>query len=204
MNSLFNRLCTEFVIMCLLIIFAALFFNLVCCHLDSKCYIIRRVLLKSLVISAPQRNGKLLWPFFPFRHCWHPLCGQTSYLTSPLSPNNNVCVCVWKVPKAVIIASSWVRFNGLLPLCVFSRCVSLAVFLRSHKSLESVDPQFTMRRKMEQLREELELMEQLREVERRQFNVQWLVIKGKLQSAITLCVVCTVSLTGCQWLNPSY
>lgn len=38
------------------------------------------------------------------------------------------------------------------------------MFLRSHKSLESVDPQFTMRRKMEQLREELELMEQLREV----------------------------------------
>uniref|UniRef100_A0A8D3DZJ6 Calponin-homology (CH) domain-containing protein n=1 Tax=Scophthalmus maximus TaxID=52904 RepID=A0A8D3DZJ6_SCOMX len=38
-----------------------------------------------------------------------------------------------------------------------------AVFLRSHKSLESVDPQFTMRRKMEQLREELELMEQLRD-----------------------------------------
>ncbi|XP_024141850.1 leucine-rich repeat and calponin homology domain-containing protein 1 isoform X10 [Oryzias melastigma] len=38
-----------------------------------------------------------------------------------------------------------------------------SVFLRSHKSLESVDPQFTMRRKMEQLREELELLEQLRE-----------------------------------------
>ncbi|XP_029385615.1 leucine-rich repeat and calponin homology domain-containing protein 1 isoform X4 [Echeneis naucrates] len=37
------------------------------------------------------------------------------------------------------------------------------VFVRSHKSLESVDPQFTMRRKMEQLREELELMEQLRD-----------------------------------------
>ncbi|XP_061827764.1 leucine-rich repeat and calponin homology domain-containing protein 1 isoform X2 [Nerophis lumbriciformis] len=37
------------------------------------------------------------------------------------------------------------------------------VFLRSHKCLETVDPQFTMRRKMEQLREELELMEQLRD-----------------------------------------
>ncbi|XP_058477075.1 leucine-rich repeat and calponin homology domain-containing protein 1 isoform X3 [Solea solea] len=37
------------------------------------------------------------------------------------------------------------------------------VFLRSHKSLESVDPQFTIRRKMEQLREELELMETLRD-----------------------------------------
>lgn len=30
--------------------------------------------------------------------------------------------------------------------------------------MESVDPQFTMRRKMEQLREELELMEQLRDI----------------------------------------
>ncbi|XP_037095881.1 leucine-rich repeat and calponin homology domain-containing protein 1 isoform X4 [Syngnathus acus] len=38
-----------------------------------------------------------------------------------------------------------------------------SVFLRSHKSVECVDPQFTMRRKMEQLREELELMEQLRD-----------------------------------------
>ncbi|XP_055071688.2 leucine-rich repeat and calponin homology domain-containing protein 1 isoform X2 [Misgurnus anguillicaudatus] len=37
------------------------------------------------------------------------------------------------------------------------------VFFRTHKNLESVDPQFTMRRKMEQLREELELTEQLRE-----------------------------------------
>ncbi|XP_028428582.1 leucine-rich repeat and calponin homology domain-containing protein 1 [Perca flavescens] len=37
------------------------------------------------------------------------------------------------------------------------------LFLRSHKSLESVDPQFTMRRKMEQLREELELTELLRD-----------------------------------------
>ncbi|XP_077472818.1 leucine-rich repeat and calponin homology domain-containing protein 1 isoform X5 [Stigmatopora argus] len=38
-----------------------------------------------------------------------------------------------------------------------------SVFLRSHKSVESVDPQFTMRRKMEQLREELELTEILRD-----------------------------------------
>ena len=46
-------------------------------------------------------------------------------------------------------------------LSVPLRCV---VFLRSHKSLEAVDPQFTMRRKMEQLREELELLETLRDV----------------------------------------
>ncbi|XP_016325114.1 leucine-rich repeat and calponin homology domain-containing protein 1-like [Sinocyclocheilus anshuiensis] len=38
-----------------------------------------------------------------------------------------------------------------------------SVYFRTHKTLESVDPQFTMRRKMEQHREELELIEQLRE-----------------------------------------
>ncbi|KAM9804773.1 leucine-rich repeat and calponin homology domain-containing protein 1 [Neosynchiropus ocellatus] len=37
-------------------------------------------------------------------------------------------------------------------------------FLKSHLSLESVDPQFTIRRKMEQLREEVTLMEQLRHI----------------------------------------
>ncbi|XP_056610108.1 leucine-rich repeat and calponin homology domain-containing protein 1 isoform X2 [Triplophysa dalaica] len=38
-----------------------------------------------------------------------------------------------------------------------------SVYFRTQKNLESADPQFTMRRKMEQLREELELTEQLRE-----------------------------------------
>lgn len=42
--------------------------------------------------------------------------------------------------------------------------VPMSVFLGSHRSAESADPQFTMRRKMEQLREELELVEQLRHV----------------------------------------
>lgn len=56
------------------------------------------------------------------------------------------------------------RVSSLFTLCVRCPAVVAAVFLRSHKSMESVDPQFTMRRKMEQLREELELMEQLRDV----------------------------------------
>ncbi|XP_043927973.1 leucine-rich repeat and calponin homology domain-containing protein 1 [Protopterus annectens] len=43
---------------------------------------------------------------------------------------------------------------GLKPRCGF---------LRSQRNVESVDPQFTIRRKMEQLREELEMLEQLRE-----------------------------------------
>ncbi|XP_010795524.1 leucine-rich repeat and calponin homology domain-containing protein 1-like, partial [Notothenia coriiceps] len=58
----------------------------------------------------------------------------------------------------------------MLPFLLFlvlhsssSSSSSSSVFLRSHKSLESVDPQFTMRRKMDQLREELELTEHLRD-----------------------------------------
>ncbi|XP_074844112.1 leucine-rich repeat and calponin homology domain-containing protein 1 isoform X2 [Carettochelys insculpta] len=38
-----------------------------------------------------------------------------------------------------------------------------SVFLRPQRNLESIDPQFTIRRKMEQMREERELLEQLRE-----------------------------------------
>uniref|UniRef100_A0A8D0EPW8 Leucine rich repeats and calponin homology domain containing 1 n=1 Tax=Strix occidentalis caurina TaxID=311401 RepID=A0A8D0EPW8_STROC len=37
------------------------------------------------------------------------------------------------------------------------------IFLRPQRNLESIDPQFTIRRKMEQMREERELVEQLRE-----------------------------------------
>lgn len=38
-----------------------------------------------------------------------------------------------------------------------------SVFLRPQRNLESIDPQFTIRRKMEQMREEKEVVEQLRE-----------------------------------------
>ncbi|KAM7110820.1 leucine-rich repeat and calponin homology domain-containing protein 1 isoform 3-T3 [Molossus nigricans] len=38
-----------------------------------------------------------------------------------------------------------------------------SVFVRPQRNLESIDPQFTIRRKMEQMREEKELVEQLRE-----------------------------------------
>ncbi|ELW72204.1 Leucine-rich repeat and calponin homology domain-containing protein 1 [Tupaia chinensis] len=41
--------------------------------------------------------------------------------------------------------------------------LSILVFLRPQRNLESIDPQFTIRRKMEQMREEKELVEQLRE-----------------------------------------
>uniref|UniRef100_A0A8C5TPH5 Leucine rich repeats and calponin homology domain containing 1 n=1 Tax=Malurus cyaneus samueli TaxID=2593467 RepID=A0A8C5TPH5_9PASS len=41
--------------------------------------------------------------------------------------------------------------------------LKIIVFLRPQRNLESIDPQFTIRRKMEQMREERELVEQLRE-----------------------------------------
>uniref|UniRef100_A0A8C0WPT0 Calponin-homology (CH) domain-containing protein n=1 Tax=Castor canadensis TaxID=51338 RepID=A0A8C0WPT0_CASCN len=51
--------------------------------------------------------------------------------------------------------------SGMLKPQLFS--LSVVVFLRPQRNLESIDPQFTIRRKMEQMREEKELVEQLRE-----------------------------------------
>ncbi|KAG7463592.1 hypothetical protein MATL_G00178350 [Megalops atlanticus] len=63
-----------------------------------------------------------------------------------------------------------------------------SVFLRSSKSAESVDPQFTMRRKMEQLREELELMNQLREnIESRLKVTLPEDLGGSLMDGVVLC-----------------
>uniref|UniRef100_G3SZ23 Leucine rich repeats and calponin homology domain containing 1 n=1 Tax=Loxodonta africana TaxID=9785 RepID=G3SZ23_LOXAF len=49
--------------------------------------------------------------------------------------------------------------NTVVGMSLFPR----SVFLRPQRNLESIDPQFTIRRKMEQMREEKELVEQLRE-----------------------------------------
>ncbi|XP_064360920.1 leucine-rich repeat and calponin homology domain-containing protein 1 isoform X2 [Dromaius novaehollandiae] len=49
--------------------------------------------------------------------------------------------------------------NNMIPFGLKPR----SVFLRPQRNLESIDPQFTIRRKMEQMREERELVEQLRE-----------------------------------------
>ncbi|XP_036400835.1 leucine-rich repeat and calponin homology domain-containing protein 1-like [Megalops cyprinoides] len=63
-----------------------------------------------------------------------------------------------------------------------------SVFLRNSKSAESVDPQFTMRRKMEQLREELELMNQLREnIESRLKVTLPEDLGGSLMDGVVLC-----------------
>ncbi|NXW88171.1 LRCH1 protein, partial [Alopecoenas beccarii] len=54
---------------------------------------------------------------------------------------------------------TWDNFSYSIP----SEGDSDNVFLRPQRNLESIDPQFTIRRKMEQMREERELVEQLRE-----------------------------------------
>ncbi|NXJ78399.1 LRCH1 protein, partial [Trogon melanurus] len=56
-------------------------------------------------------------------------------------------------------AQTWDNFSYSIP----SEGNSDNVFLRPQRNLESIDPQFTIRRKMEQMREERELVEQLRE-----------------------------------------
>ncbi|KAJ8352573.1 hypothetical protein SKAU_G00240490 [Synaphobranchus kaupii] len=63
-----------------------------------------------------------------------------------------------------------------------------SVFLRNAKSLESGDPQFTMRRKMEQLREELEMMGQLREIIESRLKMALSEdLGGSLMDGVVLC-----------------
>ncbi|XP_074817004.1 leucine-rich repeat and calponin homology domain-containing protein 1 isoform X3 [Natator depressus] len=56
-------------------------------------------------------------------------------------------------------AQTWDNYSYSIP----SEGDSDNVFSRPQRNLESIDPQFTIRRKMEQMREERELVEQLRE-----------------------------------------
>ncbi|XP_033867320.3 leucine-rich repeat and calponin homology domain-containing protein 1 isoform X6 [Acipenser ruthenus] len=63
-----------------------------------------------------------------------------------------------------------------------------SVFLRTPRKLESMDPQFTIRRKMEQMREELDLMDQLREnIESRLKVVLPADLGSSLMDGVVLC-----------------
>ncbi|KAK6485439.1 leucine-rich repeat and calponin homology domain-containing protein 1-like isoform X3 [Huso huso] len=63
-----------------------------------------------------------------------------------------------------------------------------SVFLRTPRKLESMDPQFTIRRKMEQMREELDLMDQLREnIESRLKVVLSVDLGSSLMDGVVLC-----------------
>ncbi|XP_006140706.1 leucine-rich repeat and calponin homology domain-containing protein 1 isoform X2 [Tupaia chinensis] len=83
-----------------------------------------------------------------------PECEVQNELTlqsngSPYSPNE-----IRENSPAISPATNSTTPFGLKPR---------SVFLRPQRNLESIDPQFTIRRKMEQMREEKELVEQLRE-----------------------------------------
>uniref|UniRef100_A0A8C6L1B3 Leucine rich repeats and calponin homology domain containing 1 n=1 Tax=Nothobranchius furzeri TaxID=105023 RepID=A0A8C6L1B3_NOTFU len=104
-----------------------------------------------------------------------PVSGPPSYSSPPfgLKPRSG------ELRPVAVCGSAW-RYLSCFLVAV--------VFLRTHKSLESVDPQFTMRRKMEQLREELELMEQLRDlIESRLKVVLPEDLSSSLMDGVVLC-----------------
>ncbi|NXU19380.1 LRCH1 protein, partial [Pardalotus punctatus] len=92
---------------------------------------------------------------------------------SPMSPTTNTTIPFGLKPRSadpslsfppisfntLTQAQTWDNFSYSIP----SEGDSDNVFLRPQRNLESIDPQFTIRRKMEQMREERELVEQLRE-----------------------------------------
>ncbi|KAF7651002.1 hypothetical protein LDENG_00117580 [Lucifuga dentata] len=104
----------------------------------------------------------------PTRSDRSPLCGPPSFSSPPfgLKPRSAPPSLPCSPPLSCFDPSLLTQASPLhreTHRSLEDGGVHSRVFLRSHKSLESVDPQFTMRRKMEQLREELELMEQLRD-----------------------------------------
>lgn len=105
--------------------------------------------------STPKRNDR------------SPLRGPPSFSSAPfgLKPRSASLPCSPspRCPHPSLLSQATPLFRETPRIHDDGGSDSHRVFLRSHKSLESVDPQFTMRRKMEQLREELELMEQLRD-----------------------------------------
>ncbi|XP_037343854.1 leucine-rich repeat and calponin homology domain-containing protein 1 isoform X4 [Pungitius pungitius] len=104
----------------------------------------------------------------PKRHDRFPGCGPPSF-SSPvfgLKPRSAPPSLPCSPPPSCLapfLLSQASPFHRDTPRSHDDGGMHSRVFLRSHKSLESVDPQFTMRRKMDQLREELELTEQLRD-----------------------------------------
>uniref|UniRef100_A0A8C6TCE2 Leucine-rich repeats and calponin homology (CH) domain containing 1 n=1 Tax=Neogobius melanostomus TaxID=47308 RepID=A0A8C6TCE2_9GOBI len=97
-------------------------------------------------------------PFYFLRRLWWTCRGMK------ILSLNIFKLCIVPLSLVCFINVSFSSRVNLIPLVSpVVVVVVVVVFMRSHRSLESVDPQFTMRRRMEQLREELELMEQLRD-----------------------------------------
>ncbi|NXP45280.1 LRCH1 protein, partial [Heliornis fulica] len=91
-----------------------------------------------------------------------PTVSPTINATSPfgLKPRSDPSLSLPPISfNTLTQAQTWDNFSYSIP----SEGDSDNVFLRPQRNLESIDPQFTIRRKMEQMREERELVEQLRE-----------------------------------------
>ncbi|XP_010184119.1 PREDICTED: leucine-rich repeat and calponin homology domain-containing protein 1, partial [Mesitornis unicolor] len=91
-----------------------------------------------------------------------PTMSPTTNTTIPfgLKPRSDPSLSLPPISFSTLTqAQTWDNFSYSIP----SERDSDNVFLRPQRNLESIDPQFTIRRKMEQMREERELVEQLRE-----------------------------------------
>ncbi|NXF63089.1 LRCH1 protein, partial [Ciccaba nigrolineata] len=129
-----------------------------------------------------EMSSLVLFFFFSFPNTQNDLIvwntsGQTSHgenkdKSPTMSPTTNTTIPFGLKPRSdpslslppisfntLTQAQTWDNFSYSIP----SEGDSDNVFLRPQRNLESIDPQFTIRRKMEQMREERELVEQLRE-----------------------------------------
>ncbi|XP_072870104.1 leucine-rich repeat and calponin homology domain-containing protein 1 isoform X1 [Chlorocebus sabaeus] len=91
-----------------------------------------------------------------------PAVSPTTHSTAPfgLKPRSDPALILPPISfNTLTQAQTWDSSSYSVP----SEGDSDNVFLRPQRNLESIDPQFTIRRKMEQMREEKELVEQLRE-----------------------------------------
>nr|XP_021502723.1 leucine-rich repeat and calponin homology domain-containing protein 1 isoform X1 [Meriones unguiculatus] len=91
-----------------------------------------------------------------------PSVSPTANITAPfgLKPRSDPALILPPISfNKLTQAQTWDNSSYSVP----SEGDSDNVFLRPQRNLESIDPQFTIRRKMEQMREEKELVEQLRE-----------------------------------------
>ncbi|XP_032352033.1 leucine-rich repeat and calponin homology domain-containing protein 1 isoform X2 [Camelus ferus] len=102
---------------------------------------------EDLELQDPALNGQIQLETSPVCEVQNDLTLQNN--GSEYSPNE-----VREDSPAISPTNTSTALFGLKPR---------SVFLRPQRNLESIDPQFTIRRKMEQMREEKEVVEQLRE-----------------------------------------
>ncbi|XP_057641966.1 leucine-rich repeat and calponin homology domain-containing protein 1 isoform X2 [Chionomys nivalis] len=109
-----------------------------------------------------QSNGSQYSPNEPQMRENSPSVSPTANITAPfgLKPRSDPALILPPISfNKLTQAQTWDNSSYSVP----SEGDTDNVFLRPQRNLESVDPQFTIRRKMEQMREEKELVEQLRE-----------------------------------------